>query len=183
MDFDKCLKGRRSIRKYKDKKIPWNKLALILDSARYSPSAGNLQNWRFIIVDEEEKKEKISTACLGQKWMNQAPVFIIVCSDNATIDKFYKNLKFPVQNCAVAVQNIMLAAYSFKIGSCWIGAFDEMEVKRELKIPDNISVEAIITLGYSFEKPEIPRRTDLNNLLHFNEWKGKAKDSMFPLKK
>ena len=183
MDFDKCLKGRRSIRKYKKKPVPWKKLAFVLDAARYSPSAGNLQNWRFILVDDKEKRDKISTACLGQKWMNQAPVFIIVCSDNSATDKFYKNSKYPTQNCAVAIQNIMLKAHSLGLGTCWIGAFDERAIKRDLKIPDNISLEGIITLGVADQKPAMPKRLDMNNLLSFNEWDNKNRDSMFPLKK
>ena len=183
MNIDNCIKGRRSVRKYKDKKLPWKKLAFILDAARYSPSAGNLQNWRFIIIDDKEKKDKISTACLGQKWMNQAPIFIIVCSDNSTTDKFYKNSKYTTQNCAVAIQNIMLKAYSLGLGTCWVGAFDERAIKRDLKIPDNISVEAIITLGYPDQKVEMPKRMDLGTILSFNEFGKKDPDTMFPLKK
>lgn len=183
MNFDKTLQGRRSIRKYKKKAIPWKKLAFILDAARYSPSAGNLQNWRLIVVDNKDKKNKISTACMGQKWMNQAPIHVIVCSDNSTLDKFYKNSKFPTQNCAVAIQNIMLKAFSLEIGSCWVGAFDERAIKRDLKIPDNISVEAIITLGYPDQKVEMPKRMDLGTILSFNEFGKKDPDTMFPLKK
>jgi len=183
MNFDKILQGRRSIRKYKKKAIPWKKLAFILDAARYSPSAGNLQNWRFIVVDKEELKDEITSACLGQKWMNKAPIHIVVCSDNSTIDKFYKSSKFPTQNCAVAIQNIMLKAHTFGIGSCWVGAFDERAIKRDLKIPGNVSVEAVITLGYSDQKLTMPRRLDLGTLLSFNEFGNKDSDSMFPLKK
>lgn len=183
MNFDRILQGRRSIRKYKKKAIPWKKLAFILDAARYSPSAGNLQNWRFIVVDKQKTKNKIATACLGQKWINKAPIHIIVCSDNSTLDKFYKNSKYPVQNCAVAIQNIMLKAFTFGIGSCWVGAFDERAIKRDLKIPNKFSVEAVITLGYPDQKLAMPKRLDLGTILSFNEFGKKDSDSMFPIRK
>lgn len=185
MDFDKCLKTRRSVKEYKDRKIDIKDLNDILDAARYAPSAGNLQNWRFIIVENEEKRKKLAEACLGQDFISKAPISIVVCDDPEDVVRNYgkRGKLYAIQDCAVVIQNIMLKANDVGIGSCWIGAFDEDKVRAILKIPDNIRPEAIITLGYSNEKVETPRRYDLKDLVYFEEWNITKGGSAFPLVK
>ena len=157
MDSIKVIKERRSIRRYLDKEIKLEIVSEILEAGSYAPSSGNVQNWRFLVVKDKKKREEIADACLGQTWMNQAPVHIVVCSDNRDINAMYKKRseKYSVQNCAAAVQNILLAAYDKGLGSCWVGAFNEDRIKRILFIPDNVSVEAVITIGYAAYKPII----------------------------
>lgn len=157
MDSIKAIKERRSIRRYLDKEIKLEIVSEILEAGSYAPSSGNIQNWRFLVVKDKKKREEIADACLGQTWMNQAPVHIVVCSDNRDINAMYKKRseKYSVQNCAAAVQNILLAAYDKGLGTCWVGAFNEDRIKRILFIPDNVSVEAVITIGYSAYKPII----------------------------
>jgi len=172
MKFEKALKGRRSIRKFKEKKLSKNSLGSILDAARYAPSAGNLQNWRFIVVEDEKTKEKIAKACLGQKWMVRAGALVIACSDDSDVKRIYGNKSdfYGRQNCAAAVQNMLLKAYSIGMSSCWVGAFNEDDIKNALKIPGDIKIEAVLCFGHSDEKPNMPKRTDLRNLVHFEEW-------------
>ena len=55
MELFECIKTRRSIRKYQDKEVPWDLVANIIDAGRLAPSAGNLQNWKFIVVLDEGK--------------------------------------------------------------------------------------------------------------------------------
>ena len=183
MDFDKCLKTRRSVRDYKDKKINIADLNQILDAARYAPSAGNLQNWRFIIVENEEKRKKLAEACLDQEFVAKVPVVIVVCDDSEDVVRHYgrRGKLYSIQNCSIVIQNIMLKANDLGIGSCWVGAFDEDKIKALLKVPDSIRVEAIITLGYSNDKAEMPRRYDLKDLVYFEEWDITKRGSAFPL--
>ncbi len=183
MDFDKCLKGRRSIRDYKDKKINITDLNKILDAARYAPSAGNLQNYRFIIVEDGEKRKKLAEACLDQEFVAKAPISVVVCDDSEDVVRHYgkRGKLYAIQNCAVVIQNIMLKANDLGLGSCWVGAFDEDKVRAILKIPDSIRPEAIITIGYSNEKAEMPRRYDLKDLVYFEEWNITKRGSIFPL--
>jgi len=185
MDFDKVLKGRRSVRKYSNKKISFDKICLILDAARYAPSSGNLQNWNFIVVEDNERKRKIVDVALGQDWMFDASTFIVVCSRGEEIGKFYKQrgeMLYSVQNCAAAIQNMLLKSYDLGLQSCWVGAFDENAVKRILMIPEEIRVQAIITIGYG-EEVDMPRRYDLNNFVFLGEWGIYVKDSkIWPLR-
>ncbi len=174
MEINKCIKNRCSIRKYKDKKVDESKIIEIIDSGTYAPNSGNLQNWRFVVVNEEDKKEKISKACSNQVWMNQAPAFIVICSDESEVKRhFGKNAtKFSEQNCAAATQNMLLKAHDLGLSSCWIGGFDEKKIKEILNIPDkdNLKVETIITIGYANEKKAESERYALKELIYFNDW-------------
>lgn len=155
MELFNAIKERRSIRKYLDKNVKLELVAEILEAGGYAPSSGNMQNWRFVVVKDKEKIERITDACLGQTWMNQAPVHIIVCNANSRLIKLYpkKGERYSVQNCAAAIQNILLAATAKGLGSCWVGAFNGDKVRRVANIPDDVPIEGIITLGYAAYKP------------------------------
>ncbi|MCK4483131.1 nitroreductase family protein, partial [Candidatus Bathyarchaeota archaeon] len=105
----------------------------LVDSARWAPSAGNTQPWRFIIVRKPEIKRKLAAAALGQSFVEEAPVVIVVCADEDRSSMGYgvrgKTL-YCIQDTAAAIQNIHLAAYSLGLGTCWIGAFREEEARR-----------------------------------------------------
>ena len=79
MELQECITERRSVRKYADKEVPLPLIAEIMEHARLAPSAGNSQNWRFIIVLDREKRIKISEAA-NKPWMKEAPVHIAVCN-------------------------------------------------------------------------------------------------------
>ena len=172
MKFEKALKGRRSVRKYKDKKLSKNALGSILDAARYAPSAGNLQNWRFIVVEDGDTKNKVASGCLGQKWMTKAGALVVVCSDDGDAKRLYKEKSdfYCRQNIGAAVENMLLKAYSIGIASCWVGAFSREELRKVLKIPENINRDAVLCFGISSEKPEMSKRIELMDLVHFEEW-------------
>ncbi|MBT4334324.1 nitroreductase [archaeon] len=173
MDLDKCIKDRRSIRKYKSKKVEQDKINLLIDAARYAPSAGNVQDWKFIIVKDKSKKELISNISSNQSWMNQAPIFIVVCSEIKDLKRtFGKHTDtYAKQDCSAAVQNILLKATDLKLGSCWIGGFNENDIKTVLKIPEDgsVKVEAIITIGYSDEDGTFDRYP-LKSFISYDEW-------------
>lgn len=77
----KAIEERRSIRKYKNIPVEKEKIQEIIESGRISPSGSNTQPWHFIIVESDEMRNKVSYACHNQKWMVQAPVFIVCVAD------------------------------------------------------------------------------------------------------
>jgi nitroreductase len=185
MEFDEVIKKRRSIRKYQAKKVELSKISQIIDAARLAPSSGNLQNWSFVVVEKQDKKNELAVAALQQFWM-QNPTLIIVCSRLGNIRKHYQTrgeMLYSIQNCAAAIENMLLKAAELGLGSCWVGAFDENAAKRILKIPDEIRVQAIVTVGYSAEKNEAPPRYRLGDLTHFEQWGKSRDDSLWPIKK
>lgn len=185
MQLNECLEKRASYRSYNNKEVAWEDIMNILNAARMSPSSGNLQNWSFIIVQKPEIKEEISKAALNQVWINQAPVVIVVCSRLENIKRHYgergENL-YAIQNCAAAINNILLKATDLGMASCWINAFDDNAIKRILKMPDSVVPQGIVTIGYSNEKIEKMKRYELDLLIHFDEWNGKKAEGLFPLK-
>lgn len=173
MDLFEAIFERRSIRRFIDKPVEEEKIAKILDAGRWAPTVGNLQEWRFIIVRNKEKKFKLAQAAFGQNWMVNAFLIIVVITNDQRITRSYgdrgKDL-YIKQDAAASIQNILLAAHSLGLGACWVGSFDESILRRVLMIPDNISIHAMIPVGYPAEKPNPPHRINLNNITYFDEY-------------
>lgn len=169
---------RRSVRKYKPDTVPWDIIGQLVIAARDAPSSGNLQNWRFIIVEDQEKRNSIAEACLHQMWMCEAPVFIVLCADIDKATRFYGirgEKLYSIQNCAAATQNILLAATDLGLGSCWVGAFDEEKLKDILNIPENVRPQSIVTIGYPEETPKDPPwKHDLYTICFLEKYGGRV---------
>ncbi|MBL7148018.1 MAG: nitroreductase family protein [Nanoarchaeota archaeon] len=186
MEVFKAIENRFSCRSYNGKKVSENNLKRILDAGIKAPNAGNLQCWRFFIINTEEKKEGLCKSALNQRWMMQAPVFVVVCGDLTNEKRFYKKKgeDYLMQDCAAAIENMLLSATALGINSCWVGAFDDNAAKRVLKLPDHIIPYAIITLGYSDEKAGKKKRHALDSVVYFNEFDNKEDEKrLFPLVK
>ena len=175
MQFKNVFLGRRSFRKYKKKEVPISLVGEIIDLARYAPSSGNLQSWRFVVVTDQDKRNQIAEASMQQQWMSEAPVHIVVCNDYEDVKKHYGKLgkMYSIQNCANVAFALSLIAYDQGLGSCWVGAFDNEAVQRILEIPDNMDPEVIITLGYADEVKEPSMRDDPEYMTFFNAWGNK----------
>jgi nitroreductase len=170
MDVLEAIKGRRSIRAFKSEDVSQEIIEKLIDAAIYAPSAGNIQPWEFIIVRKLNIKKNLVEAASGQSFIEEAPVVIVVCANENRSSQGYgargKTL-YCVQDTAAAMQNILLFAYSLGLGTCWIGAFREEEVKEILKIPFGIRPVAIIPVGYPAEFPSPRSRRPINLIVHY----------------
>jgi len=173
MEAIPCILSRRSVRKFRPEKIREETLHTILDAANAAPCAGGIQSWRFLVVEDEQKKKIIAKAALGQNWIAEAPVVVLLCSDPETLEKEYgeRGKLFDYQNVALAAENLMLAAWNFGIGSTFVGSFTEFLLRKELKIPDSIRIHAIIPLGYPAEVPRRIQKIGIEDITFFEEWK------------
>jgi len=140
--IDKVL-SRRSIRAYAKKRIPTPVLNNILEAGRQAPSAGNRQPWHFIAITDEEIKQTLSWGRVNW-FIRDAPLTIVGCANTDTGN-------WSIVDTAIALQNMVIAAWVMGVGSCWLGAFKEGDVKQLLNIPDNWKVVALITFGYPAE--------------------------------
>ncbi|MCW1296740.1 MAG: nitroreductase family protein [Candidatus Parvarchaeota archaeon] len=173
METLEAIKTRRSIRKFLAKPVEEEKLIQILDAARWAPSAGNTQDWMFIVVKDKGKKIQLAEIALGQFWMVNADLFIVVCTNLNKIKFAYGKRGeelYSIQDATAAIQNILLAAHDLGLGACWVGAFDEAGAARILKIPEEFRPLAIIPIGYPAEDPPPPMRIDLDKLVYFDEY-------------
>ena len=173
MDVFEAITKRRSIRKYLDIPVEWEKVGRILEAARHSPSAGNIQEWKFIVVTKPEIRREIASAALSQEWIANAPVNIVIVALIEKIKRHYGlrgERLYSIQDCAVAATNIMLAAQELGLATCWVGAFDENKLQRALNLPDDVRPQIILTLGYADEKPPVPPRYPLVGLVYFEKY-------------
>ena len=173
MDLFEVIKGRRSIRSYKPDPVPKEDLEKILEAAIWAPSAGNCQPWEFVIVTKDYLKEELARAAWGQFWMIKAPLIIVVCANIPRTAWRYGERGeklYVIQDTAAAIQNMLLMAHYLGYGTCWVGAFDEEEVRRVLKLPRDVRPLALIPLGKPAEKPSPPPRIPLKELIHWETY-------------
>jgi nitroreductase len=142
MDVFEAIEKRRSIREYKATPVPRVKLEKILEAARLAPSASNVQPRHFIVVTDEERKKYLSAGKFAG-FLKQVPVVIVACGDEKKSPRWY------AVDVAIAVENMVLAATGEGLGTCWIGSFDEAKVRDIFKIPENLRVVVLLTVGYS----------------------------------
>ncbi len=185
MELNNLLKKRRSIRKYSSKTVSFDKIAEICNSAMFAPCAANIFTTRIIILNEKNKINQISDACLNQDFLKDAPYLLIVCSDTSLLTKSYGNdaKNYLRQQAGAAIENMLLKATELNLASCWVGAFQEEEIKRILKIPEKIQVEAVLPIGNIYSKLIVPdkRRPDLKMITFFESWGEKERKKDKPI--
>jgi len=178
MDTLECIATRRTIRKFQDIPVEFEKVGNILDAGRYAPSAGNLQNWKFILITDKNNRQEIAKACFEQYWVGHAPIIIIVCSEPTKTKRFYEKMgeKYSIQNGAAVIENMLLAVHAQGLGSCWIGAFEDEAIKRLLAIPDDVFIEGVLPVGYPDELVPMPQRFALEHCTYIEGWGNRIKD-------
>ncbi|MEK6968321.1 MAG: nitroreductase family protein [Nanoarchaeota archaeon] len=179
MEVMEAIRGLYSCRKYLDVPVEMDKLGQVLEAGRLSQSAGNLQNWRFVLVRDPAQRHLLAEAALQQRWMEEAPVHIVICSEMKRITDFYGvrgERLYAVQNCAVALSNMMLVAHSIGLGSCWVGAFDEEQVGRAINVPPIARPQAIFTLGYSADTPKDHPKYRIENITYIEKYWNRVGD-------
>jgi len=173
MEVFECIRTRRSIRKYKNKPVEWDKIVNILEAGRFAPSAGNLQNLKLIVIKDEETRKKVAETALNQTWMVKAPIHIIVCSEPEKSKRFYGirgERLYTIQDCAAAIENMLLTAHSLGLGACWVGAYEEDALRRVINPPEQVITHAIITIGYADEQPNMPPKNRIEHYVFLEKW-------------
>jgi len=145
----------RPAKKFEKRHVDDKLIGVMLHMASHAVSAGNIQEWQFIVVRDEEIKKKLAVAALDQTQITNAPVNIIVCADLEKASLRYSTrgeIFYSVQDTAAAVQIILLTSNALGLGSDWIKAFDEDRVRSILDLPHNLRPVAIVPIGYSSEE-------------------------------
>lgn len=196
MDFMNIVKGRRTIRKYKQDRIDATILRDLVDGARLAPSAANLQPLEYLVVDDPALLDKVFNTLSwagyirpeGDPKEGERPVaYIVVLVTGQT--GAYTN-----HDIGAAVQNILLGAWGYGIGSCWFGSVKRDRLAQDFSIPENVKIDSVIALGYSAEKSvweeekgsikyykdkdnilHVPKRR-LEDISHWNELRSSGKD-------
>lgn len=177
MEVDETIRGRRSIRRYRDEDIPDSVIEELLDLARHAPSSMNGQPWYFIVVRNGETKRQLAEIknkhCPAEKrmykadFLQNAPVVVVVCVDKA------RSFNRGVENAVLASANIMLGAYRRGLGSVYMSAYRRddpsiaEEIRKTLGIPENVDPMTIIPLGYPDETPKAKTVRSLDEVIFY----------------
>jgi len=166
--FD-AIKLRRSIRSFEDKPIEEEKLLRVLEAGRLAPSAKNQQEWRYVIVKDKELRRKVAVASNNQYFIAEAPVVIVGC---ATMVDYVLSCGQPAYtiDVAISMDHMSLQAVEEGLGTCWIGAFKEDEVKKILNIPEKMRVVEIMPLGYPKFLPDPKPRKALKETAFYDKY-------------
>lgn len=174
----KAIKERRTTRKFKPEQIKEEELQAIIEAGLYAPSGTNQQPWHFTVIQDQniidgmdfESKEILKQsdnefmrkAGLNEKFLPSysAPTVILVSGLN--------NNHYTEVDCAAATQNMLLAAHSLGIASCWCAAVSlvfngakKEEFISKLNIPENYTSFYAVLLGYSDNTPsKAPKRKE-----------------------
>lgn len=169
MDVFEAIKGRKSIREFSTEQLDEDDLKRILDAGRLAPSAGNCQPLEMVVVKDEKTKEDLARAALGQSFVAEAPVVIVICANIPRTSSRYGRRGaelYCIQDTAAATQNILLAAYALGYGTCWVGAFDERAAAKAINAPLEVRPVAIVPIGKPAEKPSPAPKLPLSKIVH-----------------
>lgn len=176
MDFFSLIKTRRSIRSFQEKKVNRETVKKIIEMAIYAPSACDIQGWRFIVVDDERKKQQIVDMG-GSVNIKNAPLGILALYDNRTKNTEYAD---HIQSAAAGIQNLLLAVHYLGLGACWICHLPpKKQLRKIFRISKALSPIAYIIIGYKKNEPTaMPRKYNLDDIINFNVF-----SSQIPLKR
>ena len=164
----------RSIRKYKNKRIPNQLVKEVIDAARLAPSGHNDQPSRFcVIIDKKTKNKLKKNKVFERDFVYTAPVIIICCGDTSVYSRekspcpeFDKSYMMRVNiDVSIAAQNLVLRATELGLGTCYIGWMHRARAKKALGISNKYFIPFAITLGYPDEKPEVRPKKKLEEIL------------------
>ncbi len=171
MQVHEAIKNRRSVRAYKSDPIPEQSLRKVLEAARLAPSAHNDQDWKFIIIKDIKKRKQLAQAARSQSFIAEAPVVIAAVALNPERVMSCEVPAYAI-NLTIAVDHMTLQACEQGLGTCWIGAFSQEEVKKILSIPDKYKVVALLPIGFPDDSPRPKTRKSLEEIIcyeNFNE--------------
>ena len=162
--------SRRSIRCYSEIQVSDNMIETLLECARFAPSGLNNQSWRFIVVDDQELKQQISTLTHYSDIVSSASFLIAVYLDTASSYHREKDL----MAIGASIQNILLAAHSLKLGAVWLGEIlkNKEKVSSILNVPVHYELTAVVVAGYPATDVlnETMERKPLNELVFRNSY-------------
>lgn len=163
-----AIRKRYSCRAYQEKNIEQDKLDSILEAARLAPSARNMQDWRFVVVTDNQTKRRIAGVTNRPDVFAKAGVIIAACSNSDYVMRCGQAIG-PI-DVSIALEHICLRATELGLGTCWIGAFDPAAAREVLGLPDEVEPVVFTPLGYPADPPRSKQRKPLSELVRYEHW-------------
>jgi nitroreductase len=166
MEVFEAIQKRRSVRAYQNRGVEDEKLQKVLEAARLAPSAKNLQNWKFVVIRDQARRNQIAKAANEQMFIADAPIIIVPVATNPD---YIMPCEIPayIVDLAIAVNHMTLQATEEGLGTCWIGTFNQNKIKEILHIPEQYKVVTILPLGYPADKPKQKIRKEMQDIISY----------------
>jgi nitroreductase len=169
MELFEAIHTRRSIRKFKQTAVGEQDVRDILAAAMMAPSAGNEQPWHFVVLTERAKLDAVTAFHAHAAMAAHAPLGILVCGD-LNLEKYSG---FWVQDCAAAMQNLLLATHAKGLGAVWVGIYpvqNRIEGFRSLLgLPEPVIPFGLAVIGYP-DQNLTARDRYRPDRVHRNQW-------------
>ena len=149
------IRSRRTIRKFLQKTVPEQLLLKCVDAARLSPSGGNLQPLRYVIVNDPKLLKPVFDTL---SWAVYLPEYYPTEEEmpQAYIILFLDKIgRTPIHDASIAAMSISMVAYDEGLGSCILGSVNREELKEILEVPESLAVALVVALGYPAENPVV----------------------------
>jgi nitroreductase len=171
-EFMEFLASRCSVREYSEEKVTDEEAVFLLDCASTAPSAGNLEAWDVVLIRDPERMEGLSDAAHGQPQVQFAALLMVVCANYVRSMSRYgeRGILYAVQDATIACTYLMLAGHAINLRSCWVGAFDEEDVRSILGLPPHVRPVAILCIGKGRLPADLTGRMPVAEHLHYEGW-------------
>jgi nitroreductase len=173
MDFLDVIKKRWMCREYLKKDVPEETIERILDIGSHFPSAGHTQPQEFIVIHHQEVKEALGNAALGQMFIAEAPVVIVVVSDTRRSAAQYGNRGihfYSIIDGAFAAMLLLLAVVNEGLGTVFVAAFHDEQVQKVLGLPKEVRAIGILPIGYCAQRAEKLSRRSKQAIIHYEKY-------------
>ncbi len=169
MNFLELTRSRYSVRSYQQRPVEQDKLDRILEAVRLAPSGSNRQPWKFVVVRDADVRQRLVPACSNQQFVGQAPV--VVAGVGLMPDRLMRcDVPGDPVDVAIAMEHLALAAAAEGLGTCWIGAYYQDQVREVLNIPDTVKIVQLMTLGYPADEPRPKSRKPVEEIVCYDRW-------------
>lgn len=168
-DFFELVEQRRSVRAYQARPVEPAELQRVLQAAQRAPSAGNLQAYEIVVVQDPATIRDLARLCYNQMFIAQAPVVLVFCADPARSAARYGSKGeslYALQDATIAAAYAELAVAALGLSTVWIGAFEEAELARRLRLRPGLRPVALFPVGWPAEDPPRTPRRPMEEVVH-----------------
>lgn len=168
-DIIDVIRGRRSVRRTKEAPLPPGAVERLFEAARLAPSWDDRQCWDFVAVTDPQLRAALALAGGPKAAMSVAPLIVVACARPEASGR-RAGLDYFMLDMGIAVEHLVLEAASLGLGTCWVGSFDEEQVRHALAIPPEVRVVAMVPVGLPAEEPRGRPRRSMEEILSWNRW-------------
>jgi len=163
------INKRYSVRAYKSDEVEENKLSYVLNAARLAPTASNQQPFQIIVIHTKNRMQELLTI-YNKEWFIQAPMVLCVCGLPAIAWARRDGRLYLDVDVGIVMDHMILAASEIGLGTCFIAAFNAMNARQVLLLPEDVEPILFTPLGYPDDVPGIKVRKSLDELVRYEHW-------------